>query len=449
MSTAVVGGGLAGITAALRLADAGESVTLYESRPQLGGLTHSFRRGDLEVDNGQHVFLRCCTSYLALLDRLGVRDRVTLQDRLSIPVRDPAHPDPVWLRRNRLPAPLHLSGSVLRYRPLRLTERLRFATAALALRRVDAASAESDEQTFGAWLTRHGQSRRAIETLWDLVGIATLNATADTASLRLAATVFQIGLLTDAAAADIGWSLVSLRALHGDAGLRALQDAGVEVRTGTKATGLAETAGGWRISAAEHESAEFDQVVLAVPPEATERLAPSGSVSLPDGWAAKLGRSPIVNVHVWFDRHVMDEPFVAGVDTPVQWVFDRSGAGGVHEGQYLAVSLSAADGIVDEPVARISDRIVPALRDLLPAARNAEIKDVFVTRERNATFRPVPGTGALRPGPETSRRGLLLAGAWTDTGWPATMEGAVRSGEAAAAVALRETTAGRPEGAAA
>ncbi|MGH3620406.1 MAG: FAD-dependent oxidoreductase, partial [Sciscionella sp.] len=149
---AVIGGGLAGITAALRCADAGRAVTLLEARPYLGGLTHSFRRGELNVDNGQHVFLRCCTSYQALLRRLGVADHVTVQQRLSIPVRSPRLGEQVWLRRNGLPAPLHLGDSVLRYRPMRLHERLRFAAAALALRSVDPADPACDAESFGHWL---------------------------------------------------------------------------------------------------------------------------------------------------------------------------------------------------------------------------------------------------------------------------------------------------------
>ncbi|HEX8929215.1 MAG TPA: FAD-dependent oxidoreductase, partial [Actinomycetota bacterium] len=179
---AVIGGGLAGITAALRCADGGARVTLFEGRPRLGGLTHSFKRGDLDVDNGQHVFLRCCTAYLGLLDRLGVGDKVTVQPRLAIPIAAPGRPE-VWLRRDRLPAPVHLARSLFGYTPLSVAERLRFITAALALRRVDLDAAATDAQSFGAWLTAHGQSRRAIATMWDLVGIATLNATAGDASL--------------------------------------------------------------------------------------------------------------------------------------------------------------------------------------------------------------------------------------------------------------------------
>jgi squalene-associated FAD-dependent desaturase len=432
---AVVGGGLAGITAALRCVDAGCEVTLFEARPKLGGLTHSFQRGELSVDNGQHVFLRCCTAYLALLDRLGVADQVALQSRLDIPVRSPRGVG-ARLRRNRLPAPLHLGGSILRYSPLSFGERLRFALAALALRRLDRADPAADQQTFGAWLALRGQSQHAVSALWDLVGIATLNAPAGEASLALAAMVFQVGMLTDCAAADIGWSLVPLQRLHGDAALECLVKSGAEVRTGAKVRTLTTAEGGWQV--AGHDGAvEVDQVVLAVSPAAAEQLLPPGALAMPDGWSARLGTSPIVNVHVVYDRRVLDEPFLAGVDTPVQWVFDRTAQSGLATGQYVAVSLSAADGIVDTPTAEIRELIVPALAGLLPGAGRAEIRDFFVTRERQATFRPAPGTASLRPAARTALPGLFLAGAWTATGWPATMEGAVRSGDAAAIALLR------------
>jgi squalene-associated FAD-dependent desaturase len=435
-SVAVIGGGLAGITAALRCRDAGADVTLYEARPKLGGLTHSFRRGDLDVDNGQHVFLRCCTAYRDLLGRLGVTDQVTLQDRLDIPVRAPGLTGTARLRRNSLPAPMHLGGSLLRYPLLDTAQRLRFVRAALAMRRLDRTDPAVDARSFGDWLAEHKQDRATIDAMWDLVGIATLNAAADQASLALAAMVFQVGLLTDPGAADIGWASVPLQRLHGDAAVRALEMNGATVCVGAKVDVVEPRERRWLVGAKGGEQL-VDAVVLAVPPAATERLAPAGSVPLEPGYAAKLGTSPIVNVHVVVDRHVLDTPFVAGVGTPIQWVFDRTAQSGLRDaGQYLAVSVSAADEFIDLPVATLRERLLPDLVALLPAMASAEIVDFFVTREREATFRPSPGSGALRPPATTRAPGLFLAGAWTDTGWPATMEGAVRSGDAAAAALL-------------
>ncbi|MGW7684088.1 hydroxysqualene dehydroxylase HpnE [Kribbella sp. NPDC054772] len=426
---AVVGGGLAGITAALALADAGCEVVLLEGRPKLGGLTHSFERDGRWIDNGQHVFLRCCTSYLRLLERLGVREHVYLQPRLDVPVRSGTRPGVGRIWRNGMPAPLHLGPALATYRWLSLAERVAAVRGELAMGRVDRNAAATDAESFGGWLAAHGQDARAIEALWELIGVATLNARADDASLAVAATVFQIGLLEQADAADIGWSLVPLQQLHGDAARRALAAAGVGVRLRARVRDLAAAGGGWTIG-----GERYDDVVLAVPPDEAARLLPDDALDVPGGWSEALGSSPIVNAHLMFDRQVLDEHFVAAVDSPLQWVFDRGLNG---REQYLAVSLSAADDLIDAPVAKVRDVLVPAVRRLLPEAANARVREFFVTRERHATFRPAPGTGRFRPGATTRRPGLHLAGAWTATGWPATMEGAVRSGEAAAASVLR------------
>jgi squalene-associated FAD-dependent desaturase len=437
----VIGGGLAGITAALDCADAGRQVTLLEAKPRLGGLTCSFAHGSLTVDNGQHVFLRCCTSYRQMLDRLGVTDQVALQSRLDVPVAEPGSARRHRISRTGLPAPLHLGASLLRYAALSPRQRLRVLPAALALGRVDRSDPAIDRISFGGWLARHGQDERMVAALWDLVGIATLNARAEQASLALAATVFQLGLLQEAAAGDIGWSRVPLQQLHGEAASTALWAAGAEVRLGTKAEALRRVDTGWAVDIRGAKSIIADAVVVAVPPPVAERLVPAPALNgvagvLPSGWSERLGAAPIVNAHVVYDRRVLDLPFLAGLGSPVQWVFDRTAQSGLTDGQYVAVSLSAADEYVDLPVVRLRELLLPALADLLPGARTATVRDFFVTRERAATFRPAPGSRAFRPRTITAWPGVVVAGAHTDTGWPATMEGAVRSGRAAAAALL-------------
>jgi squalene-associated FAD-dependent desaturase len=451
----VIGGGLAGITAAITLREAGAGVTVLEARPWLGGATSSFARGDLKIDTGQHVFLRCCTSYRELLARLGVTGSATLQDRFDVTVLAPGG-GRARLRRSALPAPLHLARALVGYGFLSLPERLRVGRAALALRTLDPAGPGLDGQRLGDWLGSRGQTERARRRLWDLFIVSSLNIDGDEASVPLAATVLKTALLGDNDAADIGVPAVPLGELHGQAAATLLGRLGADVRLGTKATAVEpDPAGGFRVQVGSGADGEdgtdpdgagapaagaradssrdisADGVVLAVPAGAAARLASAAGVAGADRWNG-LSSSPIVNVHVVYDRRVTRLPFAAAVDSPVQWVFDKTRTSGLKTGQYLAISLSAADGYVDVPTARLREQFVPALAELFPAARDARVTDFFVTRERRATFRQAPGCGALRPGAATSLPGLVLAGAWTDTGWPDTMEGAVRSGRKAA-----------------
>ncbi|MDG9715972.1 hydroxysqualene dehydroxylase HpnE [Streptomyces sp. DH24] len=442
----VVGGGLAGVTAALALADAGVRVTLLEGRPRLGGLAFSFRRGELTVDNGQHVYLRCCTAYRWFLDRIDAAALAPLQDRLDVPVLDVAKPAGRRLgrlRRDVLPVPLHLGRSLTTFPHLSLADRARVGRAALALKGLDPADPALDSQDFGSWLTAHGQSARAVEALWDLVGVATLNAVAADASLGLAAMVFKTGLLSDPGAADIGWARVPLGELHDRLARRALDSAGVRTETRTRVTSVSANGdGGWDVRV-PGETVEADAVVLAVPQREAYDLLPAGALDAPER-LLDIGTAPILNVHVVYDRQVLTSPFFAALGTPVQWVFDRTDASGLKDGQYLAVSQSAAQDEIDQPVAVLRERYLPELERLLPLARGARVRDFFVTRERTATFAPTPGVGRLRPGARTKSPGLYLAGAWTATGWPATMESAVRSGVGAADAALRALGRPRP-----
>jgi uncharacterized protein with NAD-binding domain and iron-sulfur cluster len=464
MKAVVVGGGLAGITAAIALAQAGAEVTLLEAKPRLGGATMSFTRDGLAIDTGQHVFLRCCTAYRGLLDRLGMAAHAPLQPRFDITVVSPEKR--ARMRRRRAPAPFHMLPALLGYPFLSFSERTRIARAALAFKRLREADPETDEIRLGDWLAAHGQDDRTRRVLWDLFSISSLNVPGDDASLALAAVVVKTGLLGDAGAADIGVPALSLGELHGAAAARTLAKLGASVRLSTKVAAIEQKGDGEFLvrlgrspqpnadgsdadgdhpdadpaaddsgngAAGNGEVLEADVVVIAVPHEQAARLIPPGALPAEtvDGWAG-LGAAPIVNLHVRYDRKVMDVPFAAAVDSPVQWVFDRTRISGLHargdDGQYLAVSLSAADPYVNMSVAELREMFVPALAALFPEARAATVTEFFVTRERRATFRQVPGTARLRPKSATALPGLALAGSWTDTGWPDTMEGAVRSG---------------------
>jgi squalene-associated FAD-dependent desaturase len=479
----VIGGGLAGIAAALDCAATGAAVTLVEVRRRLGGAAYSFERDGLRIDNGQHVFLRCCTAYRALLARIGSEQLVSVQPRLEIPVLKPGS-ERVLLRRGSLPAPLHLAGALARYPHLSIPQRIGAARAALALMRLGGApgrpggsspgqDSELESLTLGAWLARYGQGPDAVGALWDLIALPTLNLPAAEASLALGAFVFRTGLFSASGAGDIGFHRATFDQTIDEPAARALAKAGVEVRLGWRAESLNRSEGGIEVRGSgpriptgpdegnadrvrgpagaqgEGEGLSAEAVIVAVPhARAAKLLEPL----LPElaGRLGALGSSPIVNLHVLYDRPVCEESFAAGVATPVQYLFDRSAAGGAPAGwQYLAVSISAAEREMGMSVDALRELYLPALSELLPRARGARVQSFAVTREHAATFRASPGVAALRPGPETSMPGLVLAGAWTGTGWPATLEGAVRSGHAAAAVALRALglePAGAPAG---
>ncbi|MFI0479480.1 hydroxysqualene dehydroxylase HpnE [Actinomadura sp. 9N215] len=450
---AIVGGGLAGITAALALQDAGLRATVYEARPRLGGATHSFQRDGRVVDNGQHIFLKCCTAYQGLLRRLDAADKVRVQDRFDVRVLTPGG-RAGRLRRAKAPGPLHLMPALARYALLSPGDRLRAVRASLALDRLDPDDPELDRHSIGGWLADHGQRPQARNALWDLFVTAALNVRLDDAALGPAAFVCQTALLGRSDAADVGVPTVPLGELHGTIAAAKIEAGGGGVRLGAKVTAIED---GPKLLV-NGEPVSADAVVVAVPHRAASSLVPADACPGRADWAG-LGSSPIVNVHVVYDRPVLDEPFVAAIGSPVQWVFDRTAISGTSSGQfrgergvaspqetgqYLAVSVSAADRWIDTPTAELREVYLAELERLFPAARRARVTDFFVTRERHATFRQSPGSGALRPASATRLPWLFLAGAWTDTGWPDTMEGAVRSGLNAARLVRRHLNGTAP-----
>lgn len=439
----IVGGGLAGLAAASELAVAGHRVTVVEARARVGGATFSFRRDGLLVDNGQHVLLRCYTHYRAFLDRLGVGGHIELQDRFRVPVvtRDGRRGE---LFRTNLPAPLHLGAALRRYGLLSPVDRARVLVAVAVLRTLDPTDPRLDDRCFGDWLRAHAQTPATVEALWNLITVAALNTDADNAALSLCAMVFQTALLRRADAADIGIPRLPLGELHGAAATTFLEANGAKVISRAPVRAIRPVSGRYEVVLDGH-TLSADAVVVAAPPDAAAKLLPPGAVVGPVRWT-ELGASPIVNVHVVYDRVVLDQPFIAVVGSPVQWAFDRSMPSGLASGQYVAVSVSAAGQWIDAPTERLRAIFLPELARLFPRARDAQVVSFFVTRERRATFRQAPGSGALRPAASTELPGCLLAGAWTATGWPDTMEGAVRSGNEAARMVgahLARTQVGR------
>lgn len=439
-SVAVIGGGLAGIAAAVALADAGRRVHLLEARPRFGGATASFDRHGLAVDTGQHVLVRGYTRHQALLERLGVADRVAWQSRLDVPVL--LGPDR-WtrLRRSRvLPAPFHLAPAVLGYAGLSRRERIGAGRAAIALRRLDPDDPTLDQRSFGDWLAQQGQSATSIRRLWGLFSTAALNTPPDQASLALAVRVFRTGLLDRRSAGDLGVPVVPLAELHGRPAATLLTRLGAVVAPRERVLAVrARDGGGFVVRTAAGEL-DVDQVVLAVPHPQAAALVPDVARPGASVWAG-LGSAAILNVHVVLDCRVLPVPFAAAPDSPVQWVFDKTTVAGLDRGQYLATSVSAADPLLRTRAADLLESQLAELRRLLPGMAEASVRDAFVTREPRATFAARPGTSAWRPPTVTALPGLVLAGAWTATGWPDTTEGAVRSGEAAAEVLLRGRSA--------
>ena len=443
MPTAVVvGGGLAGITAACELADAGHRVTLYEKRPFLGGRSYSYtdKATGTEVDNGQHVFLGCCTEYIALLDRLGVRDRAYLQKRFRVPVIDK-----VWgtsvLRSAPLPPPLHLGPSLVGYRSLSPAENARAVWAFTRIQSLDRAKhPELDDITFAEWLRRNGQGLHAIASLWNLIVQPTLNDDASRVSADLALMVFQEGFLRSRDGANVGWAKVGLSTLIGEAARRYIESRGGEVRLGEGIRGI-EIEGDRASVRTDSGTVEADTIVLALPPQNLPDTLPRSVIS--DPFFARIRQietSPIVNVHLWYDRPVWDQRFAAFLNTPVQWVFNKSRLWNLDgSGQYLDISLSGAYDYIDMPNADILQLFTKELFALFPASRGAELTRALVVKQRAATFSGRPGIARLRPTQRTPIANLFLAGDWTATGWPATMESAVRSGLLAAS-AIRQTS---------
>jgi hydroxysqualene dehydroxylase len=403
VKVAVVGGGLAGLAAALDLVDAGHAVTVYEARPTLGGAVQTLpeRGGDPEPppDNGQHIALGCFTEYVRFLERVGEGGSF-LRMRLGLPVIG---------EDGRVATIAPSLPTLLRYGHLPAGDRLRIPLVTFRCRNAQARPGE----TFGQLLRRLGASNAAVDRFWDVFIRPALNLPADEVDAEAGLFTVRTALLGPRANSDVILPTKPLGWMHGDAAGRALGD---RVRLDQRVESL--------------EELEADAIVVAVPPRESARLLGEEEPELED--------SPIVSVHLWFARPLLEQPLAALLGSDAHWVFDRGALTGSRpeRGQYLTVVSSGVPELLDVRGRELVERIAGQLTDRLG---HAELLWSRVSREPYATVALRPGV--RRPGVETSRPNVARAGTWTDTGWPATMESAIRSGRRAAQHILSSTSA--------
>lgn len=450
----VIGGGLAGLAASVALAEAGWRVRLFEQRPFLGGRATSYVLPNGEhVDNCQHVTLGCCTNLDDFYRRVGSAGKVKFFDRLFF--LDPQGRSGT-MQAGFLPAPFHMAGAFTTFAPLSVLDKLSIARAMLSILWGKGKTPDLDEHggiSMLEWLRRRGQSSRAIERFWRVILVSALDEELDRTDAHYGVDVFWKAFLSTRTGYRMGVPAVPLAELY-DGCKDVIEHKGGEVTLRSPVRGMHLEGGvvtAVEFDAGRRESA--DAYICAVQHDTLAELLPA-SVKQRDPQLAQLDRfhvSPITGVHFWFDRKVTDEPFITLMDTQTQWVFNKTalygssapGPDGAAAGQYLQLVISASYDLLQKPRQEIIDLCLAEIRQALPNAREAQLVKATVIKEAAATFSPVPGVDRFRPAQRTEIPGLFLAGDWTSTGWPATMEGAVRSGYLAAEAVL--AAAGTPQ----
>ncbi len=432
---AVVGGGLAGLAAACALADAGHKVTLLERRPYLGGRASSYEHpGTNEtVDNCQHVLLGCCTNLLDFYRRIGVEQKIRWYKRLTY--IEPGGRQSV-LEPGALPAPMHASFSFLRANFLSLSDKLAIARALLAL---TGDLPPDDAPPFSHWLQEHGQTPRAIERFWKPVLVSALNEELDRMSTRYAALVFRDSFLNSARAGEVGLPAVPLTELYNAAG-DYIRSHGGDVRMRAGVQSFAADNGRVKLCVGGKEE-WYDAAVIAVPFQVLATMLPNDSVAHTlRTFLERFQTSPITGVHFWFDREITTLDHAVLLDRTIQWMFHKSRIHG-HPGEpsYVELVVSSSKDLVEKSKQDVLDLSLKELGEFFPKVRDAKLLKSTVIKEVNATYAPLPGTDSHRPLQVTPWPSIFLAGDFTQTGWPATMEGAVRSGYLAAGALSNQT----------
>ena len=434
-TVAIVGGGLAGISAGSALADAGYRVELFERRPYLGGRASSYELpGTNEVvDNCQHVLLGCCTNLIDFYRRLGVEDQIRWYDEITFILPGGRAST---LKAGALPAPMHSGPSFLASSILDLSDKMAIARGLLAMM----PSVPADNGDFLSWLRGHGQTQHAIDRFWAPVLVSALNEELDRISVPYAALVFRDSFLKSAEAGRMGVPAVPLSQLYG-AAADYIQGRGGEVHLRAGVDSISGDATGVRLSAGGDEVLA-DYAILATPFSGVEKLLPDVPELAPLREQARhFGTSPITGIHLWFDREITPLEHAVLLERTIQWMFQKSKIlttrKDAQNGSYLELVVSSSKTLVDKPRNEIIDLAVRELAEFFPAVREAKLTKATVVKEIHATFSPTPGSDAHRPSHATAWPRLFIAGDWAATGWPSTMEGAVRSGYGAAEALAR------------
>jgi squalene-associated FAD-dependent desaturase len=449
----VIGGGLAGLSSAVALAEAGLHVRLFEQRPFLGGRAASYVLPNGEhVDNCQHVTFGCCTNLQDFYERSGSAGKIRFFDRLVLV--DPQGRRGTMKAVRGWPAPFHMPWFAF-FPLLGWRDKVAIARAMFEIIRTQGQPADLDEGggiSMLEWLRRRRQTKRSIDRFWRVVLVSALSEELDRTDARYGVGVFWKAVLANRAGYRMGVPSVPLTKLY-DGCRAAVERKGGEVilRAPMRALGTENGAvSGVQFNDDRVETA--DAYILAVPHSALGELLPAAVLANDPAFAqiGKLKDAPITGAHLWFDRTVMSEPFLTLLDSTTQWIFNKSalyadpseGATGPGGKQYLQLVISGSYDLLPKSRQEIIDLCLPEVKRVLPAARDAQLVKATVIKETAATFSPEPGCDAWRPPQKTDIRGLYLAGDWTATGWPATMEGAVRSGYLAAEAILAD--AGTP-----
>lgn len=434
-SVAIVGGGLAGLAAGCALADAGYAVRLFERKPFLGGRASSYQHpgtGEV-VDNCQHVLLGCCTNLLDFYQRLRVEDQIRWFEQLTflLPDGKAGTIQPSWL-----PAPLHASPAFLKFSVLSLRDKVAIGRAMLSL--IGGLPKESPED-FLSWLHRHGQTEQAIQRFWAPVLISALNDDLDQVSVRYAAMVFRDSFLKSAEAGRMGVPAAPLSEIYGRAG-EYIHARGGEVVLRASVEGLVVDDRRVQVRA-NGETFDSDYVVLAAPFYESAKLLPGTEDA--EALRAQMGELktvPITGIHFWFDREVTSLEHAVLLDRTIQWMFQKSkllrgnrdlGAP-ESSGSHVELVVSSSKSLLNMGRNEILELAFKEFCEFFPAAKEATVLKSAVIKEVHATFSPAPQSDRYRPLPITPWPRIFLSGDWTATGWPATMEGAVRAGYATA-----------------